>query len=798
MAEEKDIIFRVSADTSNARANVDKVTESLKRSNKDVQETFTNLRSRIKESEKSFDDIAKKYGENSRQAEEVRKRLGALNVEYNKLSSSNTDLGATLKDANGEAMRTGKSIQELTARMQALFLEGKQNTQEYRDLRDSVSEYRSAIISVNTELQQVTKSGQALGTALQVGSTVVAGYGVVQGSLVAMGVESDALKESFAKLQAVQTVLISLEQIKISLDKQSLMMTKAKAVSTGIMTVAQTAYTWATNATTVATKALRLAMLSLPIMLILAAIIALIAWIVKLASANDEVADSSENYTKALDRQNRMLERNQSIALKNYDRKIEMAKSLGASEAEIHKLTMERLKVEEDGRLKNMSNASKAMDDAQKMYDYYVSNGHNENAKNYKKIIQDSRTRYQELKMLDGDYEHKKEVATNDFNRGEADRTKSANDKASQAHEKFLSEKLSREAKSEQLLLDRKRLIEDYFIVTLEDDNVKKLATLEINHEREREDLINKFGRDTELMKSLTLKQDSEMQDLINIIEEDGRKKLRDKNKVDAEISKKAYEKDVLDRRSMIEGKLINIQNEFEAEFDLKSQLAKMEMDFELENTELTEGEKFKIKEEYNEKIRKLTEERKLKELAQQQATVDGATKIAQIGLDSIKGLTDIFYSFKKNKGEKGSEEELKQAKKAFEINKKMQLAQAVMTGVQSVMSAYSSGVITPFIGPATGAAYAVAAGITAMANIAKISSSKFEGGGNLSVEAPSIPTVGEYVKETNNDTLTDNLPNSGNSVNAVPSSPPIVIVQTDLEKAGAEYNNTANISSWG
>ena len=77
---------------------------------------------------------------------------------------------------------------------------------------------------------------------------------------------------------------------------------------------------------------------------------------------------------------------------------------------------------------------------------------------------------------------------------------------------------------------------------------------------------------------------------------------------------------------------------------------------------------------------------------------------------------------------------------------KAFNLAAAVVDGIRSVQAAYLSGLAVPIIGPATGAAYAVLSGIVAAANIAKIASAKFEGGGSVTPTIPSgnptVPTI--------------------------------------------------------
>lgn len=83
--------------------------------------------------------------------------------------------------------------------------------------------------------------------------------------------------------------------------------------------------------------------------------------------------------------------------------------------------------------------------------------------------------------------------------------------------------------------------------------------------------------------------------------------------------------------------------------------------------------------------------------------------------------------------------------KKAFIQEKGVRIAQAVAQTASAVLAAYSSGVATPIIGPATGAIYAGIAAAFGAAQIALIASQKFPesggGGGSSSPQAPSPPT---------------------------------------------------------
>lgn len=134
----------------------------------------------------------------------------------------------------------------------------------------------------------------------------------------------------------------------------------------------------------------------------------------------------------------------------------------------------------------------------------------------------------------------------------------------------------------------------------------------------------------------------------------------------------------------------------------------------------------------------------KEKKLAQEVA--DAKVQLTDTSLQSMRALSDIYFAIELGKAQKGSAEELKLRKKQFEVTKAFNLAAAVVDGIRSVQAAYLSGLAVPIIGPATGAAYAVLSGIVAAANIAKIASAKFEGGGSVTPTIPSgnptVPTI--------------------------------------------------------
>jgi hypothetical protein len=122
------------------------------------------------------------------------------------------------------------------------------------------------------EVDQLAQRGRRLNTALTLGSTVIAGYGALEGVQAALGVENEELEKTFVKLQGIMTALASIQEIQIALQEQSIVVDKIKAAGTKVLTVAQKAYTLAVGKSTGAMKLLRLAMMSTGIGLLIAGI----------------------------------------------------------------------------------------------------------------------------------------------------------------------------------------------------------------------------------------------------------------------------------------------------------------------------------------------------------------------------------------------------------------------------------------------------------------------------------------------------------------------------------------------
>jgi uncharacterized protein with GYD domain len=219
-----------------------------------------------------------------------------------------------------------------------------------------------------------------------------------------------------------------------------------------------------------------------------------------------------------------------------------------------------------------------------------------------------------------------------------------------------------------------------------------------------------------------------------------------------------------------------------------------MELAQALQNKELTDGEIEKLHAEHKAKIDAINEDSKNKEIENQKAIRDAGFEIANNSLSSIQSLTDTVFSIKQSGLRKGSEEELKSAKKQFEINKQMQIAQAIINGAQSVTAILS---VPDFTMGVASAIRIASAGLATVATIAKISSTKFESNSPTSVAPPTPPSTTNNA--TNNQQGNAVNMNGGftNTINATDMSTGIKVTVVDSEiKAVMDNSQKTNVLS--
>jgi len=188
------------------------------------------------------------------------------------------------------------------------------------------------------------------------------------------------------------------------------------------------------------------------------------------------------------------------------------------------------------------------------------------------------------------------------------------------------------------------------------------------------------------------------------------------------------------------------------------------------------------------------------KKLAEEAAKQKAKSLMAleKASFDAAKGLSDAIFSIQIGNAKKGSAEELKLKKQQFNVNKAFSVTQATIDGVKAVQGVLAQ---SAFYGPFT-VPIAIATGVSAAANVAKIASAKFDGGNASggasgggaapqigSTSLPTPPTIN--TPNNNTSTMFDEQGNNLGLANDQRTAQPIKVFVTETDIS--EIQNRAN-----
>jgi hypothetical protein len=703
------------------------------------------------------------------------KDLASISTELGKIDEGSKTVGkdsaAQLEALNAKIKAGGMSARELSRAVNEYMTIardagrdspiGQQAIQDAAKLTDELNDLRA-------EINRNAHDGANMQAALQLGGTLVAGYGAAKGAMTMLGVESENLQETFVKLQAATATMNGLEQIRAALEKESFLRMKARVVQQNLVTGATAAYNVVVGTSTGLMKALRLAMLALPIFAIIAGVTLLITNFEKLTNlmkgftdfftSNSEkekqaIADVTKAQREEVGKRIKANEAQQESIGDSYDFEIAKAKAAGKDTSDLERQKRAELKKTYQEQLKNLELSMRSnIGNAAKMKEIY-----DEVAKYREKILKTEQA--EEIATITETHKKRKEVTTK-AKKSETDET--------------------------QKQLERERLLRDYFIASIEDENVRKLVQMQEQHKREREELIKKYGQDTELIKALEKQQFNERMAL-------EKEAIENEKKLQDEARKTAIERERRDELAALQTRLIGIQDDWNAEMEVKRMLWEMEMEEALRNEDLTENEKMLIRAKYDQQLREMNAESAKRELEAQRQATEQTVKIIQQGMNAIGSISDAVFANKLANVEKGSKEELEIQKKQFKANKAMQLSAAVIDGFKSITAslAQSPVAIGAVPNPAGIASLAFAAA-TSAANIAKIAATRFDGG---SITAPTVgsPQIGapdiSQAQPNAQTTLTAGLVNQPNKV---------VVVDSEIKASMDSSQQIEVVSSFG
>ena len=338
-------------------------TDYLREMAKSKEETKTYSRS-VQELSKEIQNNVKQSQEQDGSLRGLRAALSNATKEYDALSRAErngakgkelqdhiNNITTELKEAEAETQRFYRNVgnypdfkplktqlKEAKEQLAQMAVEGKENTQEYRELLGVASQLQDAMGDVNAAINTGASDTASLDSLIQGTSTVLTLYAQYSTISRQMGIENKDLDKTFQILTMTLGSLTAMQAVVNALQSQSAVMRGVQAAKTWMQVAAERAHATALTSTgvaqgaaTAAQWALNAAMAANPIGLVVTAIIAAVAAIWGLVKAFNAIIGPSEAQLKQFEKTGKELDNLE----KKYQKHIEAIKAAGATQEEV-------------------------------------------------------------------------------------------------------------------------------------------------------------------------------------------------------------------------------------------------------------------------------------------------------------------------------------------------------------------------------------------------------------------------------------------------------------------------------
>ena len=698
-----------------------------------------------------------------------------------------------LIDASKSSQTVGELKESIKDLQSAALAAGEQGNKSLADQYiKAAGEAKDKINDLNQSIKNAGSDTRKLDGLVQIGSGIASGFAAAQGAAALFGGANKDLEKSLLKVQAATALAVGVQQIANLLQKESkAMMFLSSAATTTYSTVVGVA-TGKIKIATLAQQAWNAMMALNPIGLVVTAIALMTAAIYQLVTAESEEEKQLKKVNKELEYNNDERERDisyikeqQRQTQKLYENELRLMKINGATEEEINAkkfeqidrglksnaelILQEKKKIENNEKLiAGLPPLKQRTEEQLVLHEKYadVIDKSNINIFDLTQANDDLNISYQELsnslngvtESQEADAEAKKKqseylknlsesgspgsIGYYNFLLGESNTRLGKLVPGTAAYNAELKKniKLQKDlAATQQAAKSPEELQKaaDAAAKKAEELKIKQAADFAALSEKEYADSIKSTSEYYDHLiavaklnnEDTTALENKKAEELIGIGDEYGQKTLAQQDALLLAKKKQkedAIKKEVDDAVKLAQENLAGgvggseLANQIALENALYEQAK-------IGNTNLEELEKTHLA-----KIAALKKASAVKE-------VEAGLKMAQDSLSAIQNLSDVVYSSKLAKVKKGSKEEEAILRKQFETNKKMQIASAIINGALAVTNIIATVPKADF-GVSTAIMLVAAASATA-ASIAKIASTKFEGGGSSggSVDIPNI-----------------------------------------------------------
>ena len=743
-------------------------------------------------------DIKNNANKTAKDIDNLNKSLKDSKKAYDQVLNSGDSYEKQLKDIDSIVKKVPLNVRDMNKQIQAyqsIALSAGRETPVGQEALKKAADLKDRYIDIQNETKRLADDHKNLRGAMEIGTTVVAGFGAVQGAIALTGVESEKLRETMTKLMAAQTILNGLQQIGTALEKESAAMLTLKSVKTKSVTAATAAYGIVTGTTTGALKLFRLALISTGIGAIVVGIGLLIANFDKLLIPLNAAKNALKSFGDAIGLTNfkqeeakqavidrSLAEKKASIQrLKDIDKEIAAIDSQAEAEKRLTSVKLRQIALDQA----KAKSTQEVVDLEKQATDAKIAL----NNKEYNDFVEKQKLTLEkheeEARLLQG-------VIDRNIARGRSDHTnevrllKARKDIIAKLNNDILTNNFNfyteNQIAREEIEAEGQRKVDD--IRKAAQNQWKAYAQERLSISRQIEDIENslltegvekeleinedKFRRLREDAKKNTKLTRKERARLIELFDEQeiAQQKVINQKYVDLEkkknedidaVNEQANQDRIakedalfllqLEAENDREGiEIANLQKSFEAKYALAVDNAELMNDL----MELQETEEAKIRDKFRDEKTakdKAASDKKIADIEAERiatiAAIQEGFEMAQKGADATQALGDAVFAHKMANVEKGSKEEEELARKQFKFNKALQLGGAIIDAGKAITAslAQSPIAIGPVPNPAGIASLAFAA-TTSAANIAQIAASKFDSPGSGST-APSPSGVG-------------------------------------------------------
>lgn len=686
------------------------------------------------------------------------------------------------------------------------------------ELKDRIGDAKALTDAFNPDAKFKAVAGALSGVA--------GGFSALQGAMALFGKQNKDVEAALLKVNAAMALSQGLNSLGDSIDsfknlgtqiKASTIFIEANSAATKTAAAVQRAFGVATIETSTGFKVLKGAIVATGIGALVVALgmvinnfDAISDWIKKsplgsLAKGVGALVEQFTDFVGITSEAERNLDKLSAAnkrANEDITNRIKILKAQGGSEKEIYELSKQRI----ENELNDIRNAAKVKDklteEEQKQmrdlkteqlvltaeYNKKTSEANAKAAEKAKKDRDDANKKEEEDKKAANklliELQNAKSLAILDDETAKAKKQLEIDKNAKEAEIKEL--KVSQKVKDELIKLNNEKFEADK---TALDKKAKE--ELEKKY-KEEQDNLNTFNEKIKDIKIAAIKDEGDRakEERLAKLDKDLRELEEDKNFIKLSETEKTEIRNQL--KQTAEDDLTDIEiAEEEKRLDKKLRLLELNGQALIKGTEsyynnrkelINESEKkelLELQDQYNQK--KLTQEEFEKATTAIQAKY--AAQVKQLNKEklneylgyataTLSAINNIFSAaskvnqmqldadLKKVKGNAVEEEKLR--KKAFEQNKKTQIAQAIIGTLQAAVQAYQSLAIIPIVGPVLGAVAAAAALVFGYKQVALIKAQNYESASEGNVAAPDLSGGGGGIPSTGGGDMGGSLPDTG------------------------------------